>query len=147
MYNHMFVLIMTFLCETLCCQQVFPWTQHMTHTLLVPSFRWCISGYQCKWREAQTLVWLPQKQGQENRALAHVDQWITWFIKWLKTHILSSNLLAPVPPWLYQIGLLPSFSYLLPALLLWIFLMLAKSDLLHLFWEYRSPQQGSTENI
>lgn len=31
----------------------------------------------------------------------------------------------PSLPWLYQIGLPPSFSYLLPALLLWIFLMLA----------------------
>lgn len=48
-------------------------------------FRWRLSGHQCKRRAAQTLVRLPQKQGQENRALAHADQWITRFIKWLKS--------------------------------------------------------------
>lgn len=65
-----------------------------THSVFVPPFRWCISGYQCKWRKAQALVWLPQKQGQKNWTLAHVDQWITWFIKWLNTHNPSSNLFA-----------------------------------------------------
>jgi len=85
-------------------------TQHVTHTVCVLSFRWCISGYQCKRREAQTLVWLPQKQGQKNWALAHADQWVTWLIKWLKTHIL----LAPHPTCLTAPDRTPAFSFWTP---------------------------------
>lgn len=104
-------------------------------------FRWCISGYQCKRREAQTLVWLPQKQGQENRALAHVDQWITWFIKWLKIHILPSNLLAPILS-LAVPDRTPTFVFLSPPTSSSLdFPHVGHSDLWHLFWEYISPQQ------
>lgn len=54
-------------------------------TLSPPSPRRRFSGHQCKRGEAQTLVWLPQEQGQKDRALAHADQWITRLAKWLKT--------------------------------------------------------------
>lgn len=100
-----------------------------------PSFRWCLSGDQCKRRAAQTLVWLPQKQGQENRAVAHVDQWITGFVKWLTRwawFLLGCTTKDPV-----YISL-----NLGPARLLRIFLTLVHSDL-----ENISSQQGSTKNI
>lgn len=106
-----------------------------THSVFVPPFRWCISGYQCKWRKAQALVWLPQKQGQKNWTLAHVDQWITWFIKWLNTHNPSSNLFAGCTRTPASSPSSPPRSSSLGRLL-WVALVLPASTWDASLWEY-----------
>ncbi len=66
-----------------------------------PFSRWSLFRYKCQWREAKTLVWLSEKQGQENRALAHINQWTPWFrVQWLRGSLSSGCPDArPFPTW------------------------------------------------
>ncbi len=66
-----------------------------------PFSRWSLFRYKCQWWEAKTLVWLSEKQGQENRALAHINQWTPWFrVQWLRGSLSSGCPDArPFPTW------------------------------------------------
>lgn len=46
-------------------------TNHLPLPPLVLPDRWVSAGYHCQGREAEALVWVPEEQGQEDRALAH----------------------------------------------------------------------------